>query len=213
MRVNALASTCGFLLAASTLVPAPTSAAEAATNEARFLSGTRQLIFEGRRAGEGYFAPDGNALIYRADQESDEVTELYYADTRGSQPGPARRVNGNPVSGGDVSAPVAFSPGGDAVAFAGDLMVDARAELFVAAIDEGSVAPAERVQASSAATSGIYSIEFAPDGSLVYSGDTARAACDLWIAEPAGARLGEAQRVNLTTAQGAGVIDFWLRPR
>jgi len=156
------------------------------------------------------FAPDGSGLVYQADQRSDEVTELYYADTRGSQPGPPQRVNRDPVSGGDVSSPVAFARDGGSLACAGDLMVDERAELFLAAIADGTVEPAERAQASSAATSGIYSIEFAPDGSLVYAGDTARAACDLWIAEPGG---GEAQRVNITTARDSGVIGFWLRPR
>ena len=37
--------------------------------EARFLSQTRQLIFEGRRSGEGYFSPDGKALIFQSERE------------------------------------------------------------------------------------------------------------------------------------------------
>ncbi len=158
------------------------------------------------------FAPDGSGLVYRADQRTDEVTEIYYADTRGPEPGPAQRINGEPVSGGDVSSAVTLSADGGAIAFAGDLMSDARAELFLAAIDEGTAAPAERVAESSAATSGINSIAFAADGSLVYAGDTARASCDLWIAERSGATLGEAQRVNTTTATDSGTIQFWLRP-
>ena len=32
--------------------------------EARFLSNTRQLTFEGRRSGEGYFSSDGKALVF-----------------------------------------------------------------------------------------------------------------------------------------------------
>ena len=31
--------------------------------EARFLSNIRQLTFEGRRGGEGYFSTDGKALL------------------------------------------------------------------------------------------------------------------------------------------------------
>ncbi len=38
-------------------------------NEARFLSNTRQLIFEGKRSGEGYFSPDGKALIFQSERE------------------------------------------------------------------------------------------------------------------------------------------------
>src|SRR5215472_11199736 len=40
-----------------------------AVAEARFLSNTRQLIFEGRRSGEGYFSPDGKALIFQSERE------------------------------------------------------------------------------------------------------------------------------------------------
>lgn len=46
--------------------------AAAATNhstEAQFLSNTRQLIFEGRRSGEGYFSSDGKALIFQSERE------------------------------------------------------------------------------------------------------------------------------------------------
>ena len=42
----------------------------AATNgETRFLANTRQLIFEGKRSGEGYFSPDGKALIFQSERE------------------------------------------------------------------------------------------------------------------------------------------------
>jgi Tol biopolymer transport system component len=37
--------------------------------EARFLSHTRQLIYEGRRSGEGYFSPDGKELIFQSERE------------------------------------------------------------------------------------------------------------------------------------------------
>ena len=158
------------------------------------------------------FAPDGSGLVYRADQRTDDVIEIYFADTRGPEPGPPQRLNGDPVAGGDVSAAVALSGDGGAIAYAGDLMVDARAEPFLAAVDRGTVAPSERVAASSAATSGIHSIELAADGSIVYAGDTARASCDLWIARRSGATLEEAQRVNTTTAGDSGAIRFWLRP-
>lgn len=40
-----------------------------ADGEGRFLSRPRQLIFEGRRSGEGYFSPDGKALVFQSERE------------------------------------------------------------------------------------------------------------------------------------------------
>ncbi len=37
--------------------------------EADFLSGTRQLTYEGRRAGEGYFSADGTKLIFQSERD------------------------------------------------------------------------------------------------------------------------------------------------
>jgi len=42
--------------------------AESGTEDS-FLSNTRQLIYEGTRSGEGYFHPDGNALIFQSERE------------------------------------------------------------------------------------------------------------------------------------------------
>lgn len=45
---------------------APAFAAD--DEEARFLSRVRQLTFEGRRAGEGYFSPDGGKLVFQSER-------------------------------------------------------------------------------------------------------------------------------------------------
>ena len=42
-----------------------------AGDESRFLSNIRQLTYDGKRAGEGYFSEDGNALIFQSERESD----------------------------------------------------------------------------------------------------------------------------------------------
>src|SRR5712691_8735676 len=47
-------------------LPAP---AAAPGGEGRFLSNVRQLTFEGKRSGEGYFSPDGQALIFQSERE------------------------------------------------------------------------------------------------------------------------------------------------
>ena len=41
-----------------------------AAREARFLKNTRQLIYEGKRSGEGYFHPDGNLLVFQSEREA-----------------------------------------------------------------------------------------------------------------------------------------------
>lgn len=42
----------------------------AAKREASFLSNTRQLTFEGRRAGEGYFSQDGSQVVFQSEREA-----------------------------------------------------------------------------------------------------------------------------------------------
>jgi len=49
--------------------------------EARFLSGTRQLTFEGRRSGEGYFNAAGDKLIFQSERESgNPFYQIYLMD-------------------------------------------------------------------------------------------------------------------------------------
>ncbi|MEE2778713.1 MAG: hypothetical protein VYE73_18340 [Acidobacteriota bacterium] len=79
---NALLST---LLAA--LVSLPVLA------EDKFLSRTRRLTYEGLRAGEGYFSPDGQLLVFQSEREEGnpfyQIYELDLAtgDTRRISPG------------------------------------------------------------------------------------------------------------------------------
>ena len=42
-----------------------------AVEESRFLSNIRQLTYDGKRAGEGYFSEDGTALIFQSEREPD----------------------------------------------------------------------------------------------------------------------------------------------
>src|SRR5438132_9384268 len=43
--------------------------ADDSAHEKRFLSNTRQLVFEGKRSGEGYFSADGKKLIFQSERE------------------------------------------------------------------------------------------------------------------------------------------------
>jgi Tol biopolymer transport system component len=80
--------------------------------EARFLSHTRQLIFEGRRSGEGYFSPDGKALIFQSEREpGNPFYQIYTLDL---ETGDIARVS--PGTGKTTCA--FFRPGSDEVLFA-----------------------------------------------------------------------------------------------
>ncbi len=84
------------VLAAAVLAALPSvsgTALAAETEEARLLSDVRQLTFEGRRAGEGYFSSDGTQLIFQSEREPDNpfyqiyLMDLETGDTRRVSPG------------------------------------------------------------------------------------------------------------------------------
>lgn len=58
-----------------------TVASFAWADEAKFLSNTRQLIFEGKRSGEGYFSADGDAMVFQSEREpSNPFYQIYHLD-------------------------------------------------------------------------------------------------------------------------------------
>ncbi len=61
----------GLILALVTWVPpaGPVSGQEpAALQERDFMSRVRRLTVEGRRAGEGYWSPDGSRLVFQSER-------------------------------------------------------------------------------------------------------------------------------------------------
>jgi Tol biopolymer transport system component len=80
--------------------------------ETNFLSNTRQLTYEGRRSGEGYFSSDGKALIFQSEREaSNPFYQIYILDL---ESGDSHRVS--PGIGKTTCA--FFRPGTDEVLFA-----------------------------------------------------------------------------------------------
>lgn len=161
----------------------------------------------GGAVGWFWFAPDSSGLAYTADQEVDEVRQLYYIDLRSGAPAAAARVNGDLVTGGDVAFPTAylqpFSPDGRSIAYAADQRVDEREEVFLVRIADGVPAPAEPVQEPIRDDTGIQGIEFAADGStLVFRGTTMAPTSEAWIADT-GAQI--ATRLDASS-------EFWLWP-
>ncbi len=81
------------LCAAGPPAAAPQGADPDRAAEGRLLSGTRQLTFEGRRAGEGYFGRDGTQMIFQSERQEDNpffqiyLLDLATGDTRRLSPG------------------------------------------------------------------------------------------------------------------------------
>ena len=57
-------------LLAAALLAAAWPGTYAAEGQGAFLSLVRQLTFEGRRSGEGYFSADGSRLIFQSEREA-----------------------------------------------------------------------------------------------------------------------------------------------
>ena len=100
---------CALLLASAAWVR---GAKDDAAQEQRFLTNTRQLIFEGKRSGEGYFSPDGKKLIFQSEREQGNpfyqmyILDLESGDTHRVSPGFGKTTCGF------------FQPGTDRVIFA-----------------------------------------------------------------------------------------------
>ncbi len=100
------------------MAPAP-----AASDEAPLLQNIRQLTFEGRRAGEGYFGRDGGALVFQSEREPDNpFYQIYLMDL---ETGDTRRLS----TGVGKTTCAWIHPAGDKVLFASShLDPDARAK-------------------------------------------------------------------------------------
>jgi Tol biopolymer transport system component len=85
---------------------------EQPSEEARFLTQQRQLIYEGKRSGEGYFSPDGQRLVFQSERE--EGNPFYQIYTLDLQSGETARVS--PGVGKTTCA--FFEPGSGRVLFA-----------------------------------------------------------------------------------------------
>ncbi len=102
-----------LLAAVVALAWLPLSEATAETeDESRFLSKTRRLTFEGRRAGEGYFSPDGSVMVFQSEREpGNPFYQIYRLDL---ETGDTERVS---PGHGKTTCPF-VRPGSDDVQFA-----------------------------------------------------------------------------------------------
>src|SRR4051812_4319887 len=118
----------GFVVIVLVAAFARAFAADDATQESRFITNARQLVFEGKRSGEGYFSRDGKKLIFQSERESDNpfyqqyILDLESGETTRVSPGKGKTTCGF------------FQPGTDRVLFASthadpDAVVKQKAEL------------------------------------------------------------------------------------
>ncbi len=103
----------------------PEEAATDTAAESQFLSNIRQLTYDGKRAGEGYFSKDGNALIFQSEREPDNpFYQIYLLDLL---TGDTHRVS----TGIGKTTCAFFRPGTDEVLYASthhDLFAKAKQE-------------------------------------------------------------------------------------
>jgi Tol biopolymer transport system component len=106
--MQGLRTVCGFLLMVGTV----TAQSPPPASERDFLSRVRRLTVEGRRAGEGYFSPDGQKIVFQSEREpGNPFYQIYLLDFA---TGETTRIS--PGLGKTTCA--FFRPGSDDIMFA-----------------------------------------------------------------------------------------------
>ena len=126
-------------------------------------------------AGGGVRAPqdplnvsEDGVFVYLADAIVDEQHELWSVPADGS--GPAVKLSGSMVSGGDVSPFFGITPDGQRVVYMADALVDGVQELFIAPMDGSS--PPVRLNPDLALGGYVGGFQITSDGrSVVYRAD------------------------------------------
>ena len=101
----------GALLASGAALLAAAQQAAAPNAEREFLSRVRRLTVEGRRAGEGYWSPDGTRLVFQSEREPGNPFYQIYVLDLGT--GDVKRIS--PGTGKTTCS--FFRPGTDEILF------------------------------------------------------------------------------------------------
>jgi Tol biopolymer transport system component len=154
------------------------------------------------------FSPDGARIAYIADQDADDVLELYAVNA--AVPGTSIKLNGALVANGDVCQ-FEFSPDATRVAYCADQEKDGTLELYTVAFGT----PGQSVKMNPPLVSGgevTPGYEFSPDSSyLVYAAKQEVAArVDLFRVDVA--LPGVSQKINAALTSGGNVTGFRIRP-
>ncbi len=110
------------------------------------ISGT--LVADGGVYPEFYISGDGRTAVYLADQDTNDVFELYYVDMSGVSPAAPVKISGTLVSGGAVIDGFELSADGRKVIFRADKETNGVNELYF--VDLSGVSPAAPVKLNTA---------------------------------------------------------------
>jgi Tol biopolymer transport system component len=151
------------------------------------------------------FTPDGRRFVYLADQDQDEVFELYGARTDGGAP--PVKLSAPLVAGGDVAC-FRISPDGARVVYEADQVRDGVEELFSVPVD-ASARPVQ-LDGPLAAGGNVGRWRISPDGmTVVYAADQEQD--EVWELYAVAAEGGSAPRkLNPPLVRGGDVVlsDF-----
>src|SRR5215210_7168299 len=107
-----LAIACAALAPSSGVFTSLDAQSTPAAQERTFLSRVRRLTVEGKRAGEGYWAPDGKRLVFQSEREAgNPFYQIYVLDLA---TGDTRRIS----NGVGKTTCAFFRPGSDEIEFA-----------------------------------------------------------------------------------------------
>ena len=152
-------------------------------------------------------SPDGNTVVYRADQDTDGVTELYAVPITG---GTATKLNPTPVTGGDVQTSILISPDGNTVVYRADQDTDNVTELYAVPITGGTATKLNPTLVSGGDVGSAFLIS--PDGNtVVYRADQdTDNVTELYAVPITG---GTATKLNPTLVSGGIVLsDILISP-
>ncbi len=164
-----------------------------------------QLVLNGDvRENSLAFSPEGSRVLYMADQEADEVLELFMVDSAG---GESLKLNGSLVNGGDVSTAL-FSADGSRVVYRADQEIDEVFELYSVGSDGQSPA---KLNLPLVLNGDVMSFSITPDGSrVVYLADQEfDQVFELYTVPTAG---GVVEKLSGPLASGGDVTDWWISP-
>jgi hypothetical protein len=158
------------------------------------------------------FSSDGNAVLYLADQNTDEVVELYLAITIGGPIAPGVRAMAPLAANQDVTD-LRSDPTRPRLLIRSDLTADDQYELFQLSV--GAVFPfvPERVNAPVTAPGGDVALfDFSSDGDRAAFSGTLEVIDrdDLWVADISGTIPGAA--VRATPANSGSIASFRFAP-
>jgi hypothetical protein len=163
--------------------------------------------------GSAKWSPDGQRILYAADQTNGTNVELFVVDAPGFLLGAPERVSppftlatsnvdANPLDG------YGWSPDGASVALIADVTAD---EVFELWLSDVSVSPpvARRVTPVLPATADVHDFLFSPDGNrIVYRADqNVDAQDELFHSDLSGAAPSAPQRVNTALPAGGSVVS------